>query len=116
MNKDDKNRQFWKKRRDMGRLNKKLKKKEFKTREEYLGSELYTINLRKKEIRNKWKSIDKEEIEWFKPYIVFDLQYCDILNEKQFKSLGSQLIHSYGKLKAMERPLKVFLYFGYWKN
>jgi hypothetical protein len=60
-------------------------------------------------MKKKWKNVSTDEITWFKPWIVIDLDWNDVLTEKEMSSLAAQLMHIYGAMKRSDRPLKLYL-------
>eukprot|EP01129_Flabellula_baltica_P002345 TRINITY_DN12163_c0_g1_i1.p1 TRINITY_DN12163_c0_g1~~TRINITY_DN12163_c0_g1_i1.p1 ORF type:complete len:271 (+),score=65.51 TRINITY_DN12163_c0_g1_i1:119-814(+) len=79
------------------------------TKEEYLESDLYKKRKKRRMQKEKFKGLDRDEIEFHKPVIVFDLGYHEELTARQTRSLGVQLGHSYGYMKSQDRPLKMVL-------
>jgi len=81
----------------------------FASKAEYLQSERHKKVQFQEQMKKKWKNVSTDEITWFKPWIVIDLDWNDVLTEKEMSSLAAQLMHIYGAMKRSDRPLKLYL-------
>jgi hypothetical protein len=82
-----KKKEQWQKTRSFIKKQKRKKRIEQKwttyaTKEEYLRSEQHKKVKFQEEMKKKWKSVTIDEITWYKPWIVVDLDWNDVLTEK----------------------------------
>jgi hypothetical protein len=58
------------------------KKLVYKTKAEYEQSDLYKRRRMEEEMKKKWKDVTIDQIEFFKPWVVVDLNYNELLEAR----------------------------------
>ena len=58
------------------------KKAVFKTKAEYEQSELYKRRRMEEEMKKKWKDVTIDQIQFFKPWVVVDLNFNELLEAR----------------------------------
>jgi hypothetical protein len=77
--------EFWQKSRKAYKKRQKEKKQSFASKEEYVNSDFYRAKIAKRELAEKWQSIDKNKFSWSTPTISIDLSYSVCMTDKVFR-------------------------------